>query len=200
MVEIDSSLVGGIGGALIGVAGTVLVYHLSKKKMKVVFEKTSISTMMNVHDKIKDKIKVEYEGKQIDNIYSFSVKIKNTGNVEVETLPLLFVFDSNTKILGINIKTAPSRGIGVEKKENEVESELKYEIDLLNPKDKIYFDIITTGNASEKLEVHAHVSGLNFYESNIITTKELMMELAKEYMLSTPFMPSVILQRLLQSK
>lgn len=178
----DPNLFAAIVGALIGVAGTVLLYHLGKKRMKVTYEKSSVSTMINVHDEIKDKIKVEYEGKPINKVYSFNVKIKNTGNTEVEKLPVLFEFDSNTKILGINFETIPNREFYIEKKETDKESDIKYEIEFLNPKDQVFFNILTADNRSESLSLYAHVKGLKFYESRIITTKEVARELTRKWM------------------
>lgn len=178
MVDLDASLVSAIIGAIIGIFGTILVYYLSKKRLKVAYEKTSVSSMMDVSYKIKDKIKVEYENKPINNIYSFNVKIKNTGNTVVEKLPILFEFDSNTKILGANIKTIPKREFNIEKKDVDKESEIKYEIDFLNPNDQIFFSFLTSDNESEYLKLYARAKGLNFYESRLVSTKELIKEIA----------------------
>lgn len=177
MVDLDSSLISAIIGAFIGIFGTILVYYLGKKRMKVAYEKISVSTMMNIDSKIRDKIKVEYENKPINNIYSFNVKIKNTGNTVIEKLPILFEFDSNTKILGNNIKTIPEREFIIEKKDVDKESEIKYEIDFLNPNDLIFFSFLTANNESEYLKLYARAKGLNFYESRIVSKDELIKEI-----------------------
>ena len=176
MIDLNSSLVSAIIGAVIGISGTILVNHLSKKKMVVIYEKTSVSTMMNIDSKIRDKIKVEYENKHINNIYSFNVKIKNTGNTVIEKLPILFEFDSNTKILGNNIKTMPEREFIIEKIDVDKASDIKYEIDFLNPNDLIYLSFLTADNESESLKVYARAKGLKFYESRIISKRELLEE------------------------
>ena len=191
LVDFDSSLVSAIIGAIIGIFGTVFVYYMSKKRMKVAYEITSISTMMDINHIIKDKIKVEYEDKTINNIYSFNVKIKNTGNTVVENLPILFEFNSNTKILGDNIKTTPKREFDVQKKGVDKESDIKYEIDFLNPKELIFFSFLTADNESECLKVYARVKGLNFYESHIVSTKELIKEIMINFAGTTIFSISV---------
>ena len=178
LVDFDSSLVSAIIGAIIGIFGTVLVYYINKKRMKVVYEISSVSTMLNINHKIRDKIKVEYENKPINDIYSFNVKIKNTGNTVVEKLPILFEFNSNTKILGDNIKTIPGREFNIEKKDVDKESDMKYEIDFLNPKELIYFSFLTADNESGDLKIYARVKGLNFYESRIVSTKELIRDIS----------------------
>ena len=191
LVDFDSSLVSAIIGAFIGIFGTVLIYYMSKKRMKVTYEITSISTMMDINHIIRDKIKVEYENKPINNIYSFNVKIKNTGNTVVEKLPILFEFNSNTKILGDNIKTTPEREFNVQKKDVDKESDIKYEIDFLNPKELIFFSFLTADNESECLKVYARVKGLNFYESHIVSTKELIKEIVINFAGTTIFSISV---------
>lgn len=178
MVDLDSSLLSAIIGAIIGIFGTILLYYLGKKRMKVAYEITSVSTMMNINYKIRDKIKVEYENQPINNIHSFNVKIKNTGNTVIEKLPILFEFDSNTRILGNNIKTIPEREFIIETKDVDKESEIKYEIDFLNPKDLIFFSFLTADNESEYLKLYARAKGLNFYESRIVSREELIMEIA----------------------
>ena len=197
MIDLNSSMFSAIIGAVIGIFGTILVYYLSKKRLKVVYEITSVSTMMNIDYKIRDKIKVEYENKPINNIYSFNVKIKNNGNTVIEKLPILFEFDSSTKILGSNIKTIPEREFIIEKKDVDKESDIKFEIDFLNPKDLLSFSILTADNESEYLKLYARAKGLNFYESHIFSREELIEEIVNNvtFSLDIPFMSTFLFGR-----
>lgn len=182
----DISLMSAIIGGVIGIIGTISAVYLGKKRMRVAYEITSISSLMSVSDEIRDKIKVEYENKPIKNIYSFKVKIKNTGNAVVEKLPILFEFDSNTKILDVIVKTIPEREFGIKKMNANKESEIKYEIDFLNRNDQTFLSFLTANNESEYLKLYARAKGLNFYETHIVSTKELLKEILKQQYAFSP--------------
>lgn len=169
------SLMSAIIGGIIGIIGTLLTIYFSKKRLKVSYGKTSISSLMNVSDEIRDKIKIEYENESISNIYSFKVKIQNTGNAVVEKLPILFEFDTNTKILDVDIETIPQREFIIKKIDDNKKSEIKYEIDFLNPNDQIFVSFLTADNESEYLKLYARAKGLRFYETEFISYKELFI-------------------------
>ena len=178
MSYLDMPLLSVIVGGIIGIIGTILAVYLAKKRKRVAYEVASFS-LMSVSDAIRDKIKIEYENKSVKTIYTFRVKIKNTGNAVVEKLPILFVFDSNTKILEDDIETIPEREFHIEKIDVNKEWERKYEIDFLNPNDQIFLFFITANNESEYLKLYARAKGLKLYETHIVSIKELLIEIFK---------------------
>jgi hypothetical protein len=178
MSYVDMSLLSAIIGGLIGIFGTMLAVYLTKKRKRIAYEITSVSPLVSVSDEIRDKIKIEYFGNPIKDIYFFKVKIKNIGNAEVEKLPILFEFDSNTEILDVTSKTIPEK-IGIKNLDVNKESERKYEVDFLNPKDQIFLSFLTANNKSDYLKLHARAKGLRFHEAHIVSFKELLIEILK---------------------
>jgi len=176
MSYLDMPLLSAIIGGTIGIIGTILAVYLVKKRKRVAYEVASVS-LMDVSDAIRDKIKIEYENKPVKNLYAFQVQIKNTGNAVVEKLPILFEFDPNTKILDVGIETTPEREFHIEKIDVNKEGETKYEIDFLNRNDQISLFFLTANNKSEYLKLYAHAKELKFYETHIVSIKELLMEI-----------------------
>ena len=67
--------------------------------------------------------------------------------------PCLIRLDDKAKIIGYSIKTQPAVGFG-EISKSQSQNSLDLSIQLLNPGDRVYLELISVNNASEEIDVY----------------------------------------------
>ncbi len=147
-----------ITGAAVGVIGTAAIsfylFYKSKKFMRVDCLLDSPISLLELSDKIKDKIEIKYMGENADIVYLFSFDIINTGNQSIENQPILVQLDESAKIADYAYSTEPGSGFGEILELGQSDSSLKLEVELLNPRDKISFEIFTIKNATSRIDIY----------------------------------------------
>lgn len=148
-----SAIIGGLGGAVITSIVSLLLWKASQNKKRIdclINEKTPLLT---ISDKIKKKLEIQYEGQKVNAAYLFNVVLTHTGNDAITNQPVIFNFPSPTKIIDYKFNTAPSVGFGDIRETSNSGNELKLDIELLNKKDKISFDLYTIENPNDAIEI-----------------------------------------------
>jgi hypothetical protein len=108
---------------------------------------------------------VKYAGEQTTSVFLFNLEVFNSGNQAVGNQPVLVRLDHNAKIVGYSVKTEPEVGFGKISELQRQNSELDLSIELLNPGDRVYLELISVNNTSDLIEVYmknANVIGRSY--------------------------------------
>jgi hypothetical protein len=84
----------------------------------------------------------------------FNLEVFNSGNQAVGNQPILIRLDNTAKIVGYSLKTEPEVGFGKIHELQHQHSELDLTIELLNPGDRVYLELISVNNASDLIDVY----------------------------------------------
>jgi hypothetical protein len=97
---------------------------------------------------------VKYAGEQATSVFLFDLEVFNSGNQAVGNHPVLIRLDNNAKIVGYSLKTEPEVGFGKISELQLQNGELDLSIELLNPGDRVYLELISVNNTSDLIEVY----------------------------------------------
>jgi hypothetical protein len=111
-------------------------------------------SLLSFSDTIRTKLEIKYSGEQASSVFLYNLEVFNSGNQAVTTQPCLIRLDDKAKIIGYSIKTQPAVGFGEITKLQPSLNSLDLSIQLLNPGDRVYLELISVNNASEKIDVY----------------------------------------------
>jgi hypothetical protein len=147
-----AGVLGSVAGALVAGLISVWVWRSSRTRKRIRAVIRDVTSLLEISQNLKSTLNIEIQGKKIDSLFLTSVDVSNTGNASIEEQSILIIFPENTEIIDFSLSTEPKSGFdGVEAKveKNQVRASAK----LLNVADKITFEVISTGNSSEQVEV-----------------------------------------------
>lgn len=109
---------------------------------------------MTFADTIRSKLEVKYAGEQATSVFLFNLEVFNSGNQAVGNHPVLIRLDNSAKIVDYSFKTEPEVGFGKISELQRQNDELDLSIELLNPGDRVYLELISVNNTSDLIEVY----------------------------------------------
>ncbi len=154
----ENPTIAAIIGAVVGAVITALASIFISKKTSIVKRIDCIiddaSSLLTFSDEIRSKLEVKYSGEQATSVFLFNLEVFNSGNQAVPNQPILIRLDSKAKIVGYSLKTEPEFGFGKIHELQHQNDELDLTIELLNPGDRVYVELISVNNASDMIEVY----------------------------------------------
>ncbi|ARE85040.1 hypothetical protein ROSMUCSMR3_03586 [Roseovarius mucosus] len=147
-----AGVLGGVAGALVAGLISVFIWRSSRTRRRVRAVIRDVTSLLEISENLKSTLNIEIQGKKVESLFLTSVDVSNVGNVSIEDQNILIVFPKNTEIVDFSLTTDPQLGFDGVKAEIK-ENTLKTSASLLNVGDKLTFEIISTGNASESVEV-----------------------------------------------
>lgn len=153
----ENPTIAAISGAVAGSAITAAVSMWVTKKTSQIRRVDCIidapASLLSFSDTIRTKLEIKYSGEQASSVFLYNLEVFNSGNQAVGNQPCLIRLDDKAKIIGYSIKTQPAVGFG-EISKSQSQNSLDLSIQLLNPGDRVYLELISVNNASEKIDVY----------------------------------------------
>lgn len=154
----ENPTIAAIIGAVVGSVITATVSMWITKKTSQVKRVDCIindaSSLLSFSDTIRTQLEIKYSGEQASSVFLFNLEVCNSGNQAVENQPYLIRLDDKAKIIGYSIKTQPAVGFGEISKSQSQQNSLDISIQLLNPGDRVYLELISVNNASDEIDVY----------------------------------------------
>ena len=88
-----------LGGALVGVFGTVIVSHIRREKLQITAYISELSPVLLVESDISRVISITYDGKTVNSIYEQKIAIINTGNKSIPVGNMIISFPGSKELL-----------------------------------------------------------------------------------------------------
>ena len=95
-----------IGGALIGVIGSLLIAHFSKKKSKLTISRSMVGKLLDIKDMVKSEVQITYKNKEVSGLYNGQIIVHNTGNQCVENIEIKLEFLGTSPLIDIEYSEA----------------------------------------------------------------------------------------------
>ncbi|HDY7447587.1 TPA: hypothetical protein RQJ36_004312 [Vibrio vulnificus] len=149
-----AAILGGIAGAILSVIASVFIWRKTHKVKRVDCLIHDVSSLLTVSDKIKDQLEVSYSGKKADSVYFISLEVINSGNEAVENQPVNIRLAEKSNIIDYSMKTNPPVGFGAVNQVAKSANGLDMTIDLMNPGDKVSFEIVSIDNEDDSIDVY----------------------------------------------
>ncbi|BAB73897.1 hypothetical protein ACN23B_11030 [Anabaena sp. FACHB-709] len=149
-----AAIIGGVVGAAITAAASIFIWQKTSRVRRIDCVINDASSLLTFSDTIRSKLEVKYAGEQTTSVFLFNLEVFNSGNQAVGNQPVLVRLDNNAKIVGYSIKTEPEVGFGKISELQRQNSELDLSIELLNPGDRVYLELISVNNTSDLIEVY----------------------------------------------
>jgi hypothetical protein len=133
-----------LGGALVGVFGTVIVSHIRREKLQITAYISELSPVLLVESDISRVISITYDGKTVNSIYEQKIAIINTGNKSIPVGNMIISFPGSKELL----KSIFPQDMSVE----------NFKLDYVenSPEARLSGDYL---NSREKLELRFLISG-----------------------------------------
>ncbi|MEG4282446.1 hypothetical protein QUB68_04910 [Microcoleus sp. A006_D1] len=158
----NNPTIAGIIGAVVGSVITAGVSMWIAKKTSQVRRVDCIindaSSLLSFSDTIRTELEIKYSGEQASSVFLFNLEVFNSGNQAIINQPCLIRLDDQAKIIGYRIKTQPAVGFG-EISKLQSQNSLDLSIQLLNPGDRVYLELISVNNVSD--EIHVYMKNAN---------------------------------------
>lgn len=149
-----AAIIGGVVGAAITAAASIFIWQKTNRVRRIDCVINDASSLLTFSDTIRSKLEVKYAGEQTTSVFLFNLEVFNSGNQAVGNQPVLVRLDNSAKIVGYSIKTEPEVGFGKISELQRQNSELDLSIELLNPGDRVYLELISVNNTSDLIEVY----------------------------------------------
>lgn len=149
-----AAVLGGIAGAILSVIASIFIWRKTHKVKRVDCLIHDVSSLLTVSDKIKDQLEVSYSGKKAESVYFISLEVINSGNEAVENQPVNIRLAEKSNIIDYSMKTNPPVGFGAVNQVSQSANGLDMTIDLMNPGDKVSFEIVSIDNEDDSIDVY----------------------------------------------
>ena len=155
-----ATVVGLVGGVVIGVLLTILVWHLTKQRRQLGWTVDDPVPFVEVSRLIAGRVQVLVDGKPVERLLGIPIKVENVGNQALENLEVMVQVTPQAEILEIlavppNPAFGPLRVVDVACRDTKL-----VQFRLLNPKDKVSIWVLTVGEGTTTCQLLAHSPNL----------------------------------------
>lgn len=171
-----AAVLGAVIGAVITTAVSLFIWFKTQKTKKIDCLVHDVSSLLSVSEKIQDQLEVSYSGKTAESVYFISIELISSGTEAVSNQPVHIRLERNSTIIDYSVKTHPQVGFGAIEEFNHKNNELDIMIELLNPGDRVSFEIVSIDNKDESVMI--------YLKNENVQTRVLSMQ-NKEQMLTT---------------
>jgi hypothetical protein len=149
-----AAILGGLVGAIVTAGVSVFIWQKTNKIRRVDCIVNDASSLLSFADTIRNELEVTYAGERTNSVFLFNLEVFNSGNQAIGNQPVRIRLDQGAKIVGYTLKTQPEVGFGEIIETKRENSALDLNIELLNPGDRIYIELISVNNASDMIDVY----------------------------------------------
>ncbi|WP_293149273.1 MULTISPECIES: hypothetical protein [unclassified Microcoleus] len=149
-----AAIIGAVVGSVLTAAVSIFIWKKTSRVKRVDCVINDASSLLTFSDTIRSELEVKYSGEQTTSVFLFNLEIFNSGNQAVANQPVLIRIDNKAKIVGYSLKTEPKVGFGKISELQRQNGELDLTIELLNPGDRVYLELISVNNASDLIDVY----------------------------------------------
>jgi hypothetical protein len=149
-----AAIIGAVVGSVLTAAVSIFIWKKTRRVKRVDCVINDASSLLTFSDTIRSQLEVKYSGEKATSVFLFNLEIFNSGNQAVANQPVLIRLDNNAKIVGYSLKTEPEVGFGKISELQRQNGELDLTIELLNPGDRVYLELISVNNASDMIDVY----------------------------------------------
>lgn len=149
-----AAIIGAVVGSVLTAAVSIFIWNKTRRVKRVDCVINDASSLLTFSDTIRSELEVKYSGEQATSVFLFNLEIFNSGNQAVANQPVLIRLDNKAKIVGYSLKTEPEVGFGKISELQRQNGELDLTIELLNPGDRVYLELISVNNASDMIDVY----------------------------------------------
>lgn len=147
-----AAILGGIAGALVAGIISVLIWRGSRTRKRIRAVIRDVTSILEISPALKSKLSIEIKGQAIESLFLTSVDVSNTGNASISNQSILVIFPDGTEIIDFSMTTKPA--VGFEGVKATIEgNKIRASADLFNVNEQMTFEIISTGNSSEDVDV-----------------------------------------------
>ncbi|NES20975.1 MAG: hypothetical protein F6K41_19090 [Symploca sp. SIO3E6] len=149
-----AATVGALAGAVLTAGVSIFIWQKTNKIRRVDCIISDASSLLSVSDEIRNELKIIYAGETANSVFLFNLEVFNSGTLSIGSQPIRIRLDSEAKIVGYNLKTTPEVGFGEIKELSRSQGGLDLSVELLNPQDRVYIELISINNSSEQIDVY----------------------------------------------
>ena len=147
-----SAIVGAVVASILTAIVSFIAWYYTRKEKKIRATIRDVSSLLEISKEIKAHIDLKIDGDTVDSLFVSSIDVSNIGSLSIENQIVIVVFPASTRILGASIKTVPENGFQV-KLISQDDNIFKFELDLINPKEFVRLEILSTENSSNNVEI-----------------------------------------------
>ncbi|MCV3213987.1 hypothetical protein OGM63_10745 [Plectonema radiosum NIES-515] len=149
-----AAIIGAVVGAVITAAASIFIWKKTNQVRRVDCVINDASSLLSFSEAIRSQLEVTYSGERANSVFLFNLEVFNSGNQAVSNHPVLIRLDNSAKIVDYSVKTQPEVGFGKISELQRQNNELDLSIELLNPGDRVYLELISVNNASGMIDVY----------------------------------------------
>ena len=149
-----AAIIGAVVGAMITAAASLFISKKTNQIRRVDCVINDASSLLSFSEAIRSELEVTYSGERANSVFLFNLEVFNSGNQAVSNHPVLMRLDNSAKIVGYSVKTQPEVGFGKISELQRQNNVLDLSIELLNPGDIVYLELISVNNVSGMIDVY----------------------------------------------
>ena len=135
-------------------AVSLFIWQKTNKIRRVDCIISDASSLLSFAATIRNKLEVTYAGERASTVFLFNVEVFNSGTLAIGNQPIKVRLDQESKIVGYSLKTEPEVGFGIINEAQPENNALDLEIELLNPGDRVFIELISVNNTSDTIDVY----------------------------------------------
>ena len=176
--------VGAIAGAILSAIVSVIIWRRTLKRKQVDCLIHDVSSLLSVSEKIQQQLEIKYENQAVNAVYFVSLEIVNSGNQAVKKQPVLIRMSENSRVIDYSVATEPPVGFGEINRVGNDDNGLGLVVDLLNPGDRVFLEVVSIDNIDESIDVFLknanvttrviHTKGSDLSMSDLTSDKGMM--------------------------
>ncbi len=152
--ETVAAIIGALVGSILTAGVSLFIWKKTNKIKRVDCIVNDASSLLSFADTIRSDLEVTYAGERANSVFLFNLEAFSSGNQAIGNQPVRIRLDKSAKIVGYTLKTQPEIGFGEIKETKRENCELDLIIELLNPRDRVYVELISVNNASDMIDVY----------------------------------------------
>lgn len=149
-----AAILGGLAGALITAAVSLFIWQKTNKIKRTDCIISEASSLLSFAATIRNKLEVTYAGERANTVFLFNIEVFNSGTLAIGSQPVQIRLDRTAKVVGYSVKTQPEVGFGQIQESQPENHALDLNIELLNPGDRVFIELISVNNASGAIDVY----------------------------------------------
>jgi hypothetical protein len=149
-----AATLGAIAGAVVTAAISLFTWQKANKIRRVDCIISDVSSLLSFSDTIRNKLEVLYAGERASTVFLFNIEVFNSGTLAIGNQPIQIRIDRSSKIVGYSVKTEPEVGFGVIHEDQSENYALDLNVELLNPGDRVFIELISVNNESDEIDVY----------------------------------------------
>jgi hypothetical protein len=152
--ETVAAIVGALVGSILTAGVSLFISKKTNKIKRVDCIVNDASSLLSFADTIRNDLEVTYTGERVNSVLLFNLEVFSSGNEAIENQPVRIRLDKSAKIVGYTLRTEPEIGFGEIRETKRENCELDLIVELLNPRDRVYIELISVNNDSDTIDVY----------------------------------------------